>query len=184
MECPISYIFCTCWAACGCSLSKLFPDNTSPRLLRIEQHAWTDLLSPDLTSPSSTSSIEVSSLWSDDRYSDLLAPQPQGEKFQDPVSSTISSVPQTTNFKGRRLPVVSGVGPIGQALACLEMLCLFYNVPFRRDVLTKACQESLSNNQLSLQIFGNLSTLVGFVGSIADIPSVLASFALSLFCNT
>ena len=32
-------------------------------------------------------------------------------------------------------PVVEGAGPLGQAMASLEMLACYYNVPFRRDVV-------------------------------------------------
>ena len=69
------------------------------------------------------------------------------------------------------LPVITGIGPLEQTLACLEMLSIIHNVPFRRDVLERAARECLKDRGASLQITGDLSTLMGFVGTISDIPT-------------
>ena len=149
-----------------------FPSSTSPRLLRIDRNAWTEIISPNLVPPETKAVVDTNSIWSNDRYSDLLAPQPEGERLETPAFSNAIPASRNLSWKGKRLPVVSGIGATGQSLACLEMLCLFYNVPFRRDVLSKACQESFSNKSITLESFGNISTLVGFVGSISYYPSV------------
>ena len=57
-------------------------------------------------------------------------------------------------------------------MACLEMLAVFYNVPFRRDVLDRVVVQSLRNSSASLELVGNVSNYLGFIGSICDLPSL------------
>ena len=66
---------------------------------------------------------------SDDRYADLL-PAPEGD-LQIPEPATLVAGRQ-------RISEVTGTGPLGQTMACLEMLARHYNVPFRRDVIERA----------------------------------------------
>ena len=53
----------------------------------------------------------------------------------------------------------------------LEMLTKYYNVPFRKDIIERVAKESVKSHQPSLHTLGNLSTLLGFIGTISDIPS-------------
>ena len=72
---------------------------------------------------------------------------------------------------GAKFVEVTGEGPIGQTMACLEMLARHHNVPFRRDVIERAAKDNLSNQRAtSLELIGNLSTLMGFTGTLADLP--------------
>lgn len=50
------------------------------------------------------------------------------------------------------------------------MLARVHAVPFRRDVLERAARQLLQGRASSLEAIGNLSTLMGFVGSISEIP--------------
>ena len=51
------------------------------------------------------------------------------------------------------------------------MLARHYNVPFRRDVIERAATDNLrGRNQTSLELIGNLSTLMGFTGTLTDLP--------------
>ena len=50
---------------------------------------------------------------------------------------------QSIHYRGRSIPVVTGSTPLGHAMACLEMLALSYNVPFRRDVLERAARHAI-----------------------------------------
>ena len=78
----------------------------------------------------------------------------------------------STPVRGRqRIAEVTGTGPMGQTMACLEMLARHYNVPFRRDVIERAANDNLrGRSQTSLELIGNLSTLMGFTGTMTDLP--------------
>ena len=56
-------------------------------------------------------------------------------------------------------------------MACLEMLARHYNVPFRRDVIERAAKDNLrGRSSTSLELIGNLSTVMGFTGTMTDLP--------------
>ena len=56
-------------------------------------------------------------------------------------------------------------------MACLEMLARYHNVPFRRDVIERAAKDNLrGRSHTSLELIGNLSTLMGFNGTMTDLP--------------
>ena len=55
-------------------------------------------------------------------------------------------------------------------MACLEMLARHYNVPFRRDVIESRNRQFRGRSQTSLELIGNLSTVMGFNGTMTDLP--------------
>ena len=146
------------------------PPGTPLRLLCVNREHWEQELRPPLQAPPEQALSGVTDLWGDDRYAELLAPDPQGER-QLKSSSEQAESTEPIKWRGRSVPVVTGVGPVKQASACLEMLALVHNVPFRRDIIERASRESLKNHPPSLETVGNLSTVMGFVGSISDIPT-------------
>jgi ATP-binding cassette, subfamily B, bacterial HlyB/CyaB len=148
-------------------LRELAPGE-SLRLLRIDAGLWERELNPPLQAPADPQLPSALDLWADNRYSDLLAPEPQGERSSPVSASALSG--NAHSWRGRKVPVVTGIGPLQQTMACLEMLALAHNVPFRRDVIERAARESLRDRASSLELVGNLSTLMGFVGTISDIP--------------
>ena len=131
------------------------------RLIRIESDLWSQSLEPDLKAPAHNNLPENGANF-DDRYADLLPP-PQGE-------SQLSDSSVQTSAR-QRVVEVTGVGPIGQTMACLEMLASFHNVPFRRDVIERAANDTLrGRTHSSLELIGNLSTVMGFTGTLTDLP--------------
>ena len=109
-------------------------------------------------------------------------PDPQGLKTPPvDVLSTPSSDTKPLIWKGSRVPFVAGSGSLEETISCLEMLSIFHNVPFRRDVIVRAAKQSLKDKPPSLEVTGNLSTLMGFVGTISDIPTAQLS-RLSFLC--
>ena len=142
------------------------PPGQPLRLVRIEPDLWERVLNPVLEGVRDTSVPEASDLWDGDRYADLLAPQPQG----DLASNSALSENAIHQFRGRKIPVVDGAGPLGQAMACLEMLARYYNVPFRQDVVERAARDVIGQAPVSLEQLGNLSTLMGFTGSKTAVP--------------
>ena len=132
------------------------------RLVRIESDLWNQVLEPDLQAPDDIQ-LPEDGVAADDRYADLL-PSPQGDLQ--------ITEPHTTTSVGQRIPEVTGTGPLGQTMACLEMLARHYNVPFRRDVLERAASDNLRLRR-QLGLIGNLSTVMGFTGTMTDLPEGL-----------
>ena len=78
---------------------------------------------------------------------------PQGEQV---VPELVSGGDQDKKQR-QVVPTVTGVGPLGQTMACLEMLARHHNIPFRRDVIERAAQDNLANRKAtSLELLGNL----------------------------
>ena len=90
------------------------------RILRIEAELWEKQFSPGLKGPEQNEPQSLADPWGgEDRYADLLAPEPQGERRDDAaVGALIESQEGQFNWKGRRIPVVTGVGALEQAMAC------------------------------------------------------------------
>ena len=82
------------------------------------------------------------------------------------------------------VPTVTGVGPLGQTMACLEMLARHHNVPFRRDVIERAAQDNLVNRKAtSLELLGNLATALGFTGTLVRFAGgQVGACSVSLHC--
>ena len=137
------------------------PQGEPLRLVRIESDLWVQALEPELQAPDDTS-LPDDGVSSDDRYADLLPP-PQGDRQIAEPSKPL---------RGRQLIAeVTGTGPLGQTMACLEMLARFHNVPFRRDVIERAASDNLrGRSQTSLELIGSLSTVMGFTGTMTDLP--------------
>ncbi|PTU04154.1 type I secretion system permease/ATPase, partial [Pseudomonas sp. HMWF031] len=110
----------------------LIPPGSSLRLLRIDAELWERELNPVLEHPEEQQVSTLADPWSaDDRYSELMAPPPQGERRDEAALSTLMETQDQLRWKGRRIPVVTGSGPLEQAMACLEMLSLYHSSPFR-----------------------------------------------------
>ena len=137
------------------------PTGEPLRLVRIERDIWAQALEPDLEQPDAIQ-LPQEGVSADDRYADLL-PAPQGD-LQIADSATSGSSRQ-------RIAEVTGTGPLGQTMACLEMLARHHNVPFRRDVIERAATDNLrGRSQTSLELIGSLSTVMGFTGTLVDLP--------------
>ena len=151
------------------------------RLLRIERELWIRCIETDVD-PSSEAIDSISNAAHDDRYADLL-PTPQGEQHLNPYAGEGSS-----SSRRKKFVQVTGEGPVGQTMACLEMLARHHNVPFRRDVIERAAKDNLRDQRsTSLELIGNLSTLMNFTGTLADLPEaqvVRASFpCIAVLCD-
>jgi ATP-binding cassette subfamily B protein len=151
------------------------PPGESLRLLRIQADLWERLLQPDIPAPEQAA-IPAADLWANDRYADLLLPPPEGERSATDTTKSSSSG-QGPKLAGRSIPEVTGSGPLGQTMACLEMLAIQYNAPFRRDVIERAARDGLQGRAASLELIGNLATLMGFNGTLADLPEAQLSRA-------
>jgi subfamily B ATP-binding cassette protein HlyB/CyaB len=141
------------------------PPNLPLRLLRVDAQAWEHELSPPLEAPPELALETAGNPWQSDRYADLAAPTPMGEQLVEGSAS-----PSGLNSKLERLPVRTGVGSVGQAMACLEMLAAFHGLPFRRDVMERITSDKLSDHAVSIQSMGELLATMSFRVTQADIP--------------
>ena len=151
------------------------------RLLRIERELWSQTLESDFVPSADSIDVSADAAY-DDRYADLL-PAPQGEKHLKRSPSEGMQTPRRKEFVK-----VTGEGPVGQTMACLEMLARHHNVPFRRDVIERAAKDNLRGQRAtSLELIGNLSTLMNFTGTLADLPEaqvIRASFpCIAVLCG-
>ena len=51
---------------------------------------------------------------------------------------------ESPSLRRKQFVQVTGEGPVGQTMACLEMLARHHNVPFRRDVIERAAKDNLA----------------------------------------
>jgi len=148
------------------SLLSLIPQGERLRLLRVHQSAWQSAMSLQPIQQDVLSNNLAISSFDSDRYDDLVAEQPSNNSFTVATESN----PNSLKLKGKNIPVVTGIGPVQQTMACLEMLAKYYNVPFRSDILERACKDSVRNSAANLETIGNLSTIIGFTGNLTYIP--------------
>jgi len=148
------------------------PPGVALRILRIDPMLWENELSPALQAAELDEIKVLADPWNaDDRYADLAAPEPQGVRNDEVALNTLRDRQTQLTWKGKQIPVVTGVGSLEQAMACLEMLARYYNVPFRQDVVERAAKDILRGHACSLEQLGNLATWMGFVGSLADVSN-------------
>ena len=157
------------------------PSGDPLRLLRVDRDLWTQCLEADADSAGLPIDLSVDPDH-DDRYADLL-PAPQGDQHLSQSTITGSSAPRRKHFAQ-----VTGEGPVGQTMACLEMLARHHNVPFRRDIIERAAKDNLRGQRASsLKLIGNLSTLMGFTGTLVNLPEaqvIRASFpCIAVLCD-
>ena len=92
------------------------------------------------------------------RYADLIY-----STDDNPSESSISNdtgMNQDFIYRGKKLPIVTGVGSLEETVSVLDMLSRYYNVPFRRDIVQRAARDALRSSNPSLEIIGGLSTLM------------------------
>jgi subfamily B ATP-binding cassette protein HlyB/CyaB len=134
------------------------------RLIRVDAQAWEHELSPPLEAPPELALEAAGNPWQSDRYADLAAPSPMGEQVVDVTTGPALS------SKLDRLPVRTGIGPVGQAMACLEMFAAFHGLPFRRDVMERITADKIQERAASIQSMGELLATMSFRVTQADIP--------------
>ncbi|WP_038542616.1 peptidase domain-containing ABC transporter [Synechococcus sp. KORDI-100] len=144
----------------------LIPQGERLRLMRCSEEAWNRELENQVESSAEDAPLSTGILDAGHRYEDMLVPDPKGLASVTPGESSASSL----QLNGRQIPVITGIGPVAQTLACLEMLAQMYGVPFRRDVVERACRDNLQDRVATLEVLGNLSTILGFTGQICTLP--------------
>ena len=103
--------------------------------------------------------------WQGDRYADLA-----------PTAATANlDVSGEQRFQLNsdlaRLPVFTGVGPVEQTMACLQMLAASFNIPFRHDVMERICRQELRDRSPSLGQIAGMTSVMGFQPTLLNLPA-------------
>ena len=144
-------------------LLKELEPNSYIRLLRIDRSLWEEFV--DLSNVQKAGNVETPKLNPGDmfdRYSDLILPEPQGKRLE--TNNSDDEQKKANSSLDSKFPVRTGVGSLEQIMACLEMLSLYYKIPFRSDIIERIARENLRGKPPSLQLVGNISTILGLTG--------------------
>lgn len=89
---------------------------------------------------------------------------PPSVEFEHPF--TTASAKRSLNY-----PFIKGKGELNGTLACLQMACQHFQVPFRRDVIRRVLQEQHERHQtISLNLCGAVAELVGLKTQLVNFP--------------
>ena len=122
-------------------------------------------MEPPIEAPEDLDVAGGTSPWQGDRYADLAPTDPSSN-----VAGIEASKNQLTADLAR-LPVVTGVGPIEQTMACLQMLSVCFNIPFRRDVMDRICRQELRDRSASLGQIVGMTAVMGFQPTLLNLPA-------------
>jgi HlyB family type I secretion system ABC transporter len=71
----------------------------------------------------------------------------------------------------QKYPLYQGTGALGGTTACLKMLCKYFKVPFRPDVVGRLLKNQLSSTSIiPLQLCGAIAELLGINAQMVKIP--------------
>lgn len=92
--------------------------------------------------------------------------------YADPGQLGDPVVQQGTVQSGRkRYPIVRGQTPAEAGSACFQMICQYFGMPFRRDVIQRIVSEEIKRNQaLSLPVCGAIIELMGLTSQLVRVP--------------
>ncbi|MDY6781583.1 MAG: peptidase domain-containing ABC transporter [Cyanobacteriota bacterium] len=110
------------------------------------------------------------------------------EDFSAPLDTSFSAVPYapeqildaettvpppvTGRAGSRKYPFVRGGSPLEVGMACFQMLCQYFQMPFRREVIRRVLADQLQrNNSLSLYFCGAIADLLGLNAQLLNVPA-------------
>ncbi|PSF38789.1 type I secretion system permease/ATPase [Aphanothece hegewaldii CCALA 016] len=109
-----------------------------------------------------------------DPYIDINLSDSLESEIPDAPPDLLKPVPKTQpSNKGKTsYPFVAGKTPIDAGMACFQMLCQHFNMPFRRDVLRRIIADQLQKHgSLSLPLCGAIGELMGLNTQLISIKS-------------
>jgi ATP-binding cassette subfamily B protein len=72
----------------------------------------------------------------------------------------------------QKFPFVRGKGQLEAAMACLQMVCLYFNMPFRRDVIKRVLTNQFDRSgSLSLELCGAVAEMMGLHAQLVMVPA-------------
>ncbi|QUY42678.1 peptidase domain-containing ABC transporter [Acaryochloris sp. 'Moss Beach'] len=103
-----------------------------------------------------------------------VASIPQADTWEDiPEAPTLLPAVDDAPVKHGKYPFKSGRGPIDAPLACFQMLALYLNLPFRKDVLRRILKNQAERNGpgISLPVYGAISESMGLRAQLVETPA-------------
>ncbi|HIK37471.1 MAG: peptidase domain-containing ABC transporter [Geminocystis sp.] len=96
---------------------------------------------------------------------------PQAKEEEVLEASTHTTV-SSGRASGRKYPFEAGRGEVGVGIACMRMLCRYYKMPFRGEVLQRIIKEQVERNKvLSLEACGAICELMGLNAQLIQLPA-------------
>jgi len=109
---------------------------------------------------------------SDHKSSDLATSHIPYAPFELPYQPKAKPHQSKAEKKIDNYPHVRGKGNLDNPIACFQMICQYFNMPFRRDILKRVITEQLSRVvHLSLPMCGAIAELMGLRAQLLDIPT-------------
>jgi ATP-binding cassette, subfamily B, bacterial HlyB/CyaB len=98
----------------------------------------------------------------------LVIDIPQGQ-----VTEITTDVPKTNQKKERKsYPFFGGKSELDAVTACFQMLCKYFNIPFRKDVIRRILADQLQRTgNLSLPLCGAVAEVVGLNSQLVPLPA-------------
>jgi ATP-binding cassette subfamily B protein len=82
----------------------------------------------------------------------------------------VTTTSQTVAGGKRAYPFVSGKTPLEAGVACFQMLCKYFEMPFRRDLIKKVLTDQLERTgSLSLPLAGAIAELLGLNSQLINV---------------
>jgi HlyB family type I secretion system ABC transporter len=72
----------------------------------------------------------------------------------------------------QKYPHIRGKGQLDSAMACLQMLCLHLNMPFRKDVIRRVLSSQQERSgEISLELCGAVAEMMGLRAQLVAVPA-------------
>lgn len=107
-------------------------------------------------------------------YIDLDVPENPFDEIPDAPKDHLKPLPKVQPVKQGKTsyPFVAGKTPLDAGMACFQMLCQYFKMPFRRDVLRRIIVDQLEkHDSLSLPLCGAIAELLGLNTQLISIQS-------------
>ncbi len=104
---------------------------------------------------------------------ELLSPPPTEivADFVDVPYAADITIPPAKQFQNQKFPCIRAKGIQESILACLQMLSLYFHLPFRRDMLQRILVKQIEQTgTVSLQFCGAVAELMGLTTQIVKVP--------------
>jgi HlyB family type I secretion system ABC transporter len=141
-----------------------YPDSA---VLEIAKPALARLVGVPLLSGIDANSDEYSSDISEFSPTQLGIPYAPDRPVAGDVTENDSQLKQRTNY-----PIFKGRGALAGTTACFKMLCKYFRVPFRSDVVGRLLKNQISSTgSVPLQLCGAIAELLGINSQLVKIPT-------------
>jgi HlyB family type I secretion system ABC transporter len=86
----------------------------------------------------------------------------------DPTYNRRNTEPQVP----QKYPHIRGRGQLDSAMACLQMLCLHLNMPFRKDVIRRVLtNQQERSGEITLELCGAVAEMLGLHAQLVTVPA-------------